>query len=147
MPSKSFFYEYSKSYDDLINDIISCYDKKKHYGDDTWYYDFKHQFIDEYVVNYDFEAKEVVNKYGVFKLIEEYENQYGKFEIDKSEYKNYLVLYYVLIDNYIMENHIDKLEQECKNDDENTDEDTDEDTNDDTNDDTNEDTNDDTNDD
>ena len=128
MPSKSFFYEYSKSYDELIDDIISCYNKKEHYGDDCWFYDFKHQFIDEYVVKYDYEAKEVVNKYGVFELIEEYENQYGKFVIDKNELKNYLVLYYVLIDNYIMENHIEKLEKECKNDDD-TDDDTDDNTN------------------
>lgn len=108
-----FHYEYAESYDELVNEIKEHYNKEEHYGDDTWYYDAKHEVIDNYVTKYDYEAKEVVSKYGVFKLIEEYESQYGDFEIDKSEYKNYLVLYYVLIDNYIMDNHIEKLEQLC----------------------------------
>ena len=108
-----FHYEYAETYDNLLDDIHKYYNKEEHYGDDTWYYDAKHEVIDNYVTKYDYEAKEVVSKYGVFKLIEEYESQYGDFEIDKSEYKNYLVLYYVLIDNYIMDNHIEKLEQLC----------------------------------
>ena len=112
--SKSFSYKYSQSYDDLIDDIIMYYEKEEHFGDDTWFYDAKHEVIDNYVVKYDYEAKEVVDKYGVFKLIQEYENQYGEFEIDKNELNNYMKLYFLLIDNYIMDYHIQKLEQVCK---------------------------------
>jgi hypothetical protein len=90
------------------------YEKEEHFGDDTWFYDAKHEVIDNYVVKYDYEAKEVVDKYGVFKLIQEYENQYGEFEIDKNELNNYMKLYFLLIDNYIMDYHIQKLEQVCK---------------------------------
>lgn len=111
-----FHYEYAETYDNLVDEINEYYDKAEHYGDDTWYYDAKHEVIDNYVSNNDYEAKEVVNKYGVFKLIQEYENEYGKFDIDKNELKNYMTLYYILIDNYIMENHFRELEQISKED-------------------------------
>jgi len=111
-----FHYEYAEQYDNLVDKINEYYDKTEHYGDDTWYYDAKHEVIDNYVLNNVHEAKEVVNKYGVFKLIQEYENEYGKFDIDKNELKNYMTLYYILIDNYIMENHFRELEQISKED-------------------------------
>ena len=108
-----FHYEYAEAYDNLLDDIHKYYNKEEHYGDDTWYYDAKHEVIDNYVSNNDYEAKEVVNKYGVFKLIQEYENQYDEFVIDKCELTNYMKLYFHLIDNYIMENHIKDLENLC----------------------------------
>jgi hypothetical protein len=97
-----FHYEYAESYDQLVNEIKEHYDKEE-------YYDALHEVIDNYVTKYDYEAKEVIDKYGVFKIIEEYENQYGDFEIDKSEMKNYMKLYYILIYNYIMENYMEEF--------------------------------------
>ena len=100
----------------LLDEIHTYYDKHEHYDDDTWYYDAKHEVIDNYVTNHDYEAKEVIDKYGVFKIIQEYTDEYGEFVIDKNEKKNYMCLYYHLIDKYIMENHIKELEQLCKED-------------------------------
>ena len=108
-----FHYEYAESYDNLVDEINEYYNKEEHFGDDTWYYDAKHEVIDNYVTKYDYEAKEVIDKYGVFKIIQEYKDEYGDFEIDKNDTKNYMCLYYFLIDNYIMENHIKELEQLC----------------------------------
>jgi hypothetical protein len=106
-----FHYEYAESYIQLVDEIKELYDKEEHYGDDTWFYDAKHEVIDNYVVKYDYEAKEVIDKYGVFKIIQEYKDEYGDFEIDKKETKNYMCLYYFLIDNYITENHHKELEK------------------------------------
>ena len=111
-----FHYEYAETYDNLVDEINEYYDKAEHYGDDTWYYDAKHEVIDNYVSNNDYEAKEVVNKYGVFKIIQEYSNEYGEFVIDKCELTNYMKLYFHLINQYIMDNHFRELEQISKED-------------------------------
>lgn len=111
MASKTFYYKYEESYEQLVDEIIrDYYNEEIHKDDDTWYYDALHEVIDCYVSRYDEEAREVVEKYGVFKAIKDYENEYGNFEIDKSEHKNYMRLYYHIIYDFIMENYREKLE-------------------------------------
>lgn len=111
MANKTFHYKYEESYKQLVDEIINdYYDEEIHKDDDTWYYDALHEVVNCYVSRYDEEAREVVEKYGVFKAIEDYENEYGKFEIDKCENCNYMKLYYHLIYNFIMENYREKLE-------------------------------------
>ena len=90
--------------------ILICNSSEEHKDDDTWFYDALHEVIDCYVSRYDEEAREVVEKYGVFKAIKDYENEYGEFEIDKCENCNYMKLYYHLIYDFIMENYREKLE-------------------------------------
>lgn len=61
------------------------------------YYDNIHDAVNDYVVHYDYEIKEIVDKYGVFKAIQLRKDSYGEFEIDKNENKNYMTLGYVII--------------------------------------------------
>jgi len=107
----TYHYKYKESYEQLVDEIIrDYYNEEEHKDDDSWYCDALHEVIDCYVSRYGEEAREVVEKYGVFKAIEEYENEYGKFEIDKCENCNYMKLYYNLINTFIMENYREKLE-------------------------------------
>ena len=112
MTSQTFTYQYEESYEELVDQIINdYYNEEKHKGDDTWYYDALHDVIDSYVCRYDYEAKEVVDKYGVFNAISDYNDEgIGDFEIDESATKNYMKLYYILIYRFIMDNYTEKLE-------------------------------------
>lgn len=109
---KPFHYQYEESYEQLVDEIINdYYNEEEHKGDDTWYYDALHEVIDSYVCRYDYEAKEVVDKYGVFNAISDYNDEgMGDFEIDESATKNYMKLYYILIYRFIMDNYTEKLE-------------------------------------
>jgi hypothetical protein len=111
-----FHYEYAECYDKLVDKINEYYNKEEHFGDDTWYYDAKHEVIDCYVSKYDYEAKEVIDKYGVFKIIREYSDFYGEYDIDESDRKNYMRFYFHLIDRYIMDNYLNELESISKDD-------------------------------
>jgi hypothetical protein len=61
------------------------------------YYDYLHEAIDGYVMRYDYEMKKLVNDYGVFKAIKLYKDDFGDFEINDNESKNYLTLGYIII--------------------------------------------------
>ena len=108
---KQHFYDNITDYDQILSAVKEHFDEEKHMGDENWFCDAIHEEIDAYVVKYDYEAKEVVLKYGVFKAISLYEEEYGDFEIDKNDYdKNYLKLYYVIIEEEFMRRYRDELE-------------------------------------
>ena len=90
--------------------VEESFDEKEHMGDDTWFYDILHETIDGYVCKYDYEAKEVVNSYDVFRAISLCKEQYGEFEIEETPSKNYLKLYYVIIEEEFMKRYKDELE-------------------------------------
>jgi len=95
---------------EIFKSIIKQYNYNEHKDDDSWYYDIKHEVIDEYCMKYDYQAKEIVNSYGVFKAIKLHQDQYGEFEINENESKNYLILFYVILDEQLMNDHQEELE-------------------------------------
>lgn len=62
-----------------------------------------HIFIDEYTSNNPYLAKELVNDYDVFRSIKLSRENYGEFEVQEGKIKNYMMLGYVLIDEYFKE--------------------------------------------
>ena len=108
---KQNFHDDTTDYDQILSAVKEHFDKEKHMGDDTWYYDALHEEIDAYVVRYDYEAKKIVLKYGVFEAICICDETYGEFEIDKKDYdRNYLKLYYLIIEEVMMDNFKQELE-------------------------------------
>lgn len=94
----------------IYNSILDYYDKEEHKGDDTWFYYAKHEVIDDYCVKFEKDAKEIVNKYGIFKAIKLHQDNFGEFIINDRENKNYLMLFYLIIDEKLMDEYQDKLE-------------------------------------
>ena len=94
----------------IFKSILKHYDQEEHEGDDNWHCDARHEEIDAYCVRYDYEAKEIVDKYGVFKAIKLYQDQYGEYVIDDNEHKNYMLLYYLIIEEQLMDDYQEKLE-------------------------------------
>ena len=97
-------------YEQILNAVKESFDEEKNMGDDTWFYDAMHEEIDAYVSKYDYEAKKVVDGYGVFDAIKVYKDRFGDFEIDESATKNYLTLYYVIIEEEFMTKYQEELE-------------------------------------
>jgi len=92
-------------YDDneyIIGDIISSLLQEK-ITDKNMYCNRLHIYIDEYVVKYPYKAKKLVNDYDVFRSIKLSRDNYGQFEIQEGKLKNYMMLGYVLIDEYFSE--------------------------------------------
>jgi len=104
------FHDTTTDYEQILNAVKEHFDEEKGMGDNTWFYDAVHEEIDAYVVKYDYEAKQVVNSYDVFRAISLYKEQYGDFEIEESPSKNYLKLYYVIIEEEFMKRYQSKLE-------------------------------------
>ena len=97
-------------YEQILSAVEESFDEEEHMGDDTWYYDTLHETIDGYVCKFDYEAKEVVDGYGVFDAIKVCKEKFGDFEIEESNHKNYLKLYYVIIEEEFMNKYQRKLE-------------------------------------
>ena len=97
-------------YEQILSAVEESFDEEEHMGDDTWFYDTLHETIDGYVMKFDYEAKEVVDGYGVFDAINVYKDKCGDFEIEESNHKNYLKLYYVIIEEEFMNKYQRKLE-------------------------------------
>lgn len=96
--------------DEIYDSIIEHYDKEKHKQNDTWYYDSWDQAIDDYCFILDARiAKEVVDEYGVFKAIKLYEDKYGEYVVYDSESKNYLMLFYVIVEERLLDEYQEKL--------------------------------------
>lgn len=111
MPSfKIPFHDTITDYEQILSAVKESFEEEKHMGDDTWFYDAKHEEIDAYVCKYDYEAKQVVNSYDVFRAISTYKDHFGDFEIDESATKNYLKLYYVIIEEEFMNKYQEELE-------------------------------------
>ena len=104
------FHDTTTDYEQILSAVKEHFDEEKHMGDETWYYDARHEEIDAYVVKYDYEAKQVVNSYDVFRAISLCKEQYGEFEIEDTPSKNYLKLYYVIIEEEFMKRYSDELE-------------------------------------
>ena len=104
------FHDTITDYEQILSGVKESFEEEKHMGDDTWYYDTLHETIDGYVCKYDYEAKQVVNSYDVFRAIALCKEQYGEFEIEEVPSKNYLKLYYVIIEEEFMKRYKDELE-------------------------------------
>tara|TARA_R100000951_G_C2598869_1_gene167532 strand:- start:307 stop:942 length:636 start_codon:yes stop_codon:yes gene_type:complete len=107
------FHDDTTDYEQILSAVKEHFDEEKHMGDENWYDDFLHEEIDAYVVKYDYDAEKVVIKYDVFKAISLYEDQYGEdYYIEKNEknYKNYLKLYYAIIDVEFIDKYSEELE-------------------------------------
>lgn len=52
----------------------------------------KYEAITEYIVNWDYEMRELVYDYGIFKALKLYQDSIGNFEVKESTYANYLML-------------------------------------------------------
>jgi hypothetical protein len=104
------FHDTITDYEQILSAVEESFDEEEHMGDDTWYCDTLHETIDGYVCRFDYEAKEVVDGYGVFDAIKVCKEKFGDFEIEESNHKNYLKLYYVIIEEEFMNKYQRKLE-------------------------------------
>jgi len=104
------FHDTITDYEQILSGVKESFEEEKHMGDDTWFYDILHETIDGYVCKYDYEAKQVVNSYDVFRAIALCKERYGEYEIEEIPSKNYLKLYYVIIEEEFMERYKDELE-------------------------------------
>ena len=110
MSSAKVLHHKPTDYEQILSAVKEHFDEEKHMGDETWFYDAIHEEIDNYVVKYEYDAVIVVDSYGVFDAISLYKDQYGEFEIEETTIKNYLKLYYVIIDDEFMRRYRDELE-------------------------------------
>jgi len=110
MSSAKVFHDTTTDYEQILSAVKEHFDKEKDMGDDTWFYDAIGEEINAYVERFDYEAKIVVDSYGVFEAISLCKDQYGEFEIEETTIKNYLKLYYVIIDDEFMRRYRDELE-------------------------------------
>lgn len=62
------------------------------------YYDIKHNAIEEYLLNNDYENKQLVDQFGVFKALKLYTQNFGEFDFEKNESNMYATLAYIIID-------------------------------------------------
>lgn len=105
------FHDTITDYEQILNAVKEHFNEEEHMGDKNWFYDAKHEEIDAYVMRYDYEAKQVVNSYDVFRAINTYKDHFGDFEIDEEDLsRNYLKLYYVIIEEEFMDKYRDELE-------------------------------------
>jgi hypothetical protein len=82
------------------------------------YTEMIHVAIDEYVQYFDYDNKELVEKYGVFDAISLYQDNYGEFVFEKKNaYKQYASLAYIIINEGFNDKYsFDKMKQEIEND-------------------------------
>jgi len=109
MSSAKVFHDTTTDYEQILSAVKEHFDENTHAGED-WYYDALHEEIDNYVVKYDYEAKQVVNSYDVFKALSLYKEHFGTLDVEEEPSKNYLKLYYVIIDDEFMRRYRDELE-------------------------------------
>jgi len=109
MSSAKVFHDTTTDYEQILSAVKEHFDENRHAGED-WYYDALHEEIDNYVVKYDYEAKQVVNSYDVFKALSLYKEHFGTLDVEEEPSKNYLKLYYVIIDVEFMRRYRDELE-------------------------------------
>lgn len=80
-----------------------------------WYEEFYkelHMIIDIYAYNESIKViRKSVNKYGVFKALSAYEDQYGDFDFSKNEDMNYRNLSYFILYEYFYDNIEDLIKQ------------------------------------
>lgn len=94
-----FYYE--DNYDVCCNIQLSLLEEN--ITDEDMYRDKLHIYIDDFVVKYPYRAKKIVNDYNVFRSIKLSRENFGEFEIQEGKLKNYMMLCYVLIDEYFSE--------------------------------------------
>ena len=109
MSSAKVFHDTTTDYEQILSAVKEHFDENRHAGED-WYYDALHEEIDNYVVKYDYEAKQVVNSYDVFKALSLYKEHFGTLDVEEEPSKNYLKLYYVIIDVEFMRRYRRELE-------------------------------------
>ena len=109
MSSAKVFHDTTTDYEQILYAVKEHFDENKHAGED-WYYDALHEEIDNYVVKYDYEAEQVVLKYDVFKALSLYKEHFGTLDVEEEPSKNYLKLYYVIIDVEFMRRYRHELE-------------------------------------
>ena len=85
--------DYDIDFDYMINYISDHCD----FLEEDNHYDNVHEAIDDYVVQFEYDMKKIVNDYGVFKAIKLYKDDFGEYVIDDSESKNYMLLGYIII--------------------------------------------------
>lgn len=109
MSSAKVFHDTTTDYEQILSAVKEHFDENRHAGED-WYYDALHEEIDNYVVKYDYEAEQVVLKYDVFKALSLYKEHFGTLDVEEEPSKNYLKLYYVIIDVEFMRRYRRELE-------------------------------------
>ena len=82
------------------------------------YTEMIHLAIDEYVQYFDYDNKELVEKYGVFDAISLYQDNYGEFVFEKKKaFEQYASLAYIIIyEGFNDKYSFDKMKQEIEND-------------------------------
>lgn len=86
---------------------------EKYYKNAEWFMDYGilDDTIDWYCEKTHYDAKQVVNKYGVLEAIEEYENALCDFELSKNKDENYFKLYRFLVGEYIQNEYYETFEK------------------------------------
>tara|TARA_B110000259_G_scaffold68569_1_gene80812 strand:+ start:117 stop:488 length:372 start_codon:yes stop_codon:yes gene_type:complete len=82
------------------------------------YTEMIHLAIDEYVQYFDYDNKELVEKYGVFDAISLYQDNYGEFVFEKKKaFEQYASLAYIIIyEGFNDKYSFDKMKKEYEND-------------------------------
>lgn len=82
------------------------------------YTEMIHTAIDEYVQYFDYDNKELVEKYGVFDAISLYQDNYGEFVFEKKNaFNQYALLAYIIIyEGFNDKYSFDKMKEDYEND-------------------------------
>ena len=110
----AYAYAYADKYDKLTDDIFNCLKSHIKNGNEfIVYMNKKEDMTKAYAKANLAEAKEVVNDYGIFKIMKNYMNHYGliDYEVCEDEDDNYITLYSHLIIEYIDKYHHDKVKK------------------------------------
>ena len=110
----AYTYAYADKYDKLTDDIFNCLKSHIKKGNDfIVYMNKKEDMIKAYAKANIVEAKEVVNDYGIFKIMKKYVDYYGfiDYKVCEEEDDNYINLYSHFIIEYIDKYHCDKIKK------------------------------------
>jgi len=90
---------------DLLNEIFYDYNNLDQIDEDK-FYEYKHFYIDNYVslIMNNKNIKKLIDNFGFKNAIKLYEEEHGDFDISDNKTKNYAILAYNLIDDYINNN-------------------------------------------
>lgn len=104
-------------YDIDENYILNSIREREDVNEDN-YYDYLYELIDQYVIRYDYDMKELVDSYGVFKAIKLYSDNFGEYEINDNELKNYMMLGFLIVkdlftDKYPNYTDVDNCKHVC----------------------------------